>query len=637
MATNTVNFFQPGTEAAVDANAIARQRQIAEMLAQQGRTPQQGQMVSGHFVAPGAASYVAQLVSALGGAYAGRQADERERALGQSLAANRAKEVGDFITAGRGTPGQPARDIQPLTPNDDEGNAMPVAHADAVPAQAPDTARQMAIAMQSQNPMLQQAGGQMLTQQMADARRQSIMQSLGIGGGQPAPGGAPGAAGAAGAAPAAGGGFGGIDPRIIGLMISGDPELAKLGGVMNDAAKPVALREGDLVRPDASGNFRSVYSQPKLPPGMVAQRDASGGVTGASVLPGFAAGNANIAGAETGAREGAKDAFAPPTAVDMPGGPRMLTPAQQRQMAGGGAPVAAGPAPGMANPTEAAMGRNAVINDNPSADAAREIAALRGDLNKVPDAASKQMIQAEIDRLTAQTQKYGGSPPAVATPQLPGIPLQNGADKVRETKTAEADVARDTARQTDIKTANKFLNIAARVKDVFNDGPTDSTVGSIADSAMAMVGKSTKGAESAQRLKALGGWLVSNVPRMEGPQSNFDVANYQVMAADVANDKLPLARRRAALESIEGMMQEVASGKAMMPPGGAPAAQGRPAAGPTASAGARSIKDFGYSTPDDAIKDAQRALQANPGARAEIMKRLNSMGVQLPPGAQGSW
>lgn len=144
----------------------------------------------------------------------------------------------------------------------------------------------------------------------------------------------------------------------------------------------------------------------------------------------------------------------------------------------------------------------------------------------------------------------------------PAEEATNEANKVAAVDTAKDGVKRESALKTDVKTATKFLGMTKQIKDVFDMGPTDSGIGSAVDASAAFFGKSTKGAEAAQRLKALGGWLVANVPRMEGPQSNFDVANYQVMAADVSNDKLPLARRRAALESIETMMQGVAKGGA---------------------------------------------------------------------------
>lgn len=57
---------------------------------------------------------------------------------------------------------------------------------------------------------------------------------------------------------------------------------------------------------------------------------------------------------------------------------------------------------------------------------------------------------------------------------------------------------------------------------------------------------------------------------------------------------------------------------------------------PTQAAAGKSFKDFGYASPADAIKDAQNAMLRNPAAKAEIMKRLQGMGVPMP-GATGSW
>lgn len=51
----------------------------------------------------------------------------------------------------------------------------------------------------------------------------------------------------------------------------------------------------------------------------------------------------------------------------------------------------------------------------------------------------------------------------------------------------------------------------------------------------------------------------------------------------------------------------------------------------------KSFKEFGYSTQADAIKDAQNAMMRNPGARAEILRRLDAMGVKMPDGKTGAW
>lgn len=138
-----------------------------------------------------------------------------------------------------------------------------------------------------------------------------------------------------------------------------------------------------------------------------------------------------------------------------------------------------------------------------------------------------------------------------------GMPLASEADTVRAKQGAEGDVKANEARAKDVKTAQQFLSVANQAGKVLSSGPTSSGIGSAIDSGAALFGVATPGSVSAQQLKALGGWLTANVPRMEGPQSNFDVGNYQRMAADVGNDMLPIARRQAALTTIQQMMKNV--------------------------------------------------------------------------------
>lgn len=86
--------------------------------------------------------------------------------------------------------------------------------------------------------------------------------------------------------------------------------------------------------------------------------------------------------------------------------------------------------------------------------------------------------------------------------------------------------------------------------------PTSSMVGSLADTLGGVVGIAVPGSAEADQLKAIGGALVAKMPRMEGPQSNFDVQSYQRMAGDIGNDKLPIARRLKALESVEKLWRK---------------------------------------------------------------------------------
>lgn len=156
----TANFFAPGFDDQMEQQNIERQRQYAQALRKQSQEPMaQGQMVGKHFVAP---SFTQGLAKMLQSYYAGQgesQADEQQKALAEAVRGRNAQEMTDFMAAAKGEPG---RDIQPLTPNDDEGNPMPVAHKEAT---GPDLARALQIGMNSHIPGLQQAAGTMFNQQ----------------------------------------------------------------------------------------------------------------------------------------------------------------------------------------------------------------------------------------------------------------------------------------------------------------------------------------------------------------------------------------------------------------------------------------------------------------------------------------
>lgn len=83
--------------------------------------------------------------------------------------------------------------------------------------------------------------------------------------------------------------------------------------------------------------------------------------------------------------------------------------------------------------------------------------------------------------------------------------------------------------------------------------PTGSGVGTAVDFAAGLVGASPSGAAEATTLKAIGGALVSKMPRMEGPQSDKDVMLYKEMAGKVGDSTVPRAQRIAALEKVKDL------------------------------------------------------------------------------------
>lgn len=74
------------------------------------------------------------------------------------------------------------------------------------------------------------------------------------------------------------------------------------------------------------------------------------------------------------------------------------------------------------------------------------------------------------------------------------------------------------------------------------------------------LGVSDKETQANTQLELISGWMVSNVPRMEGPQSDFDVKNYRTMAAQVGDVLLPVEDRLAALDVLERLQKKYAKG-----------------------------------------------------------------------------
>lgn len=155
----SVNFFQKDPETAVDMNALQRQRMMAQLLQQRGLQMPEGQMVSGHYVAPGAGSYVAQLANALGGAHLSRGADAKEAQLAHAMRERTAREMSDFTSALQGAPGVSREVDGPALP----GQAAPTQTTDAV---APDRSKALAIALGASSPALQAAGGKLFEQML---------------------------------------------------------------------------------------------------------------------------------------------------------------------------------------------------------------------------------------------------------------------------------------------------------------------------------------------------------------------------------------------------------------------------------------------------------------------------------------
>ena len=167
--------------------------------------------------------------------------------------------------------------------------------------------------------------------------------------------------------------------------------------------------------------------------------------------------------------------------------------------------------------------------------------------------ADRAGIQREIARMKQQT------PAAFAAGPSAAEAAATKAAEARAVDTAKADVVRDTAKTGEVKKASMMIGQVDRALELLKSGPTGSGVGAALDAAGGLLGVSSKSADLASQLETLSGWLVANVPRMEGPQSNFDVENYRTMAGTVGNRAKPISTRIAAAEEVKRLQSKYAN------------------------------------------------------------------------------
>lgn len=131
------------------------------------------------------------------------------------------------------------------------------------------------------------------------------------------------------------------------------------------------------------------------------------------------------------------------------------------------------------------------------------------------------------------------------------------AAQATATAQATADVANGVDTTKKVKSADTLISYIGRAEDILKRGDaTGSMVGAGIAAGKSAFGISDKSTQDNQQLELISGWMVSNVPRMEGPQSNYDIQNYQTMAAVVGDKTKPRADRLAALRELRGLQEK---------------------------------------------------------------------------------
>lgn len=261
----------------------------------------------------------------------------------------------------------------------------------------------------------------------------------------------------------------------------------------------------------------------------------------------------------------------------------------------------------------------------------RELVAIQRDLqNPTLDAQSRQLLAQQAQTLMAQRGRLpSGGGGQTAGPMAAGPSASQAAEQkaneVRLIDEAKAGVVKDTKRGEATQRSGQLTSVMDEAISILKQGPTASLAGAGVDKVTNALGVNTKGAELAQRLEALAGWAVSNVPRMEGPQSDRDVINYANMAGRVGDRTVPIQQRIAAAEQVKALQEKYSH----LNGAGATAQSTQSTQKPAGKA----FSDYGYSSAQDMIQDAQNAIMRNPGARSEVNRRLKEAGLSLNTGA----
>jgi hypothetical protein len=170
-----------------------------------------------------------------------------------------------------------------------------------------------------------------------------------------------------------------------------------------------------------------------------------------------------------------------------------------------------------------------------------------------PDVTGRDKARAVLESLAAQS---GG-----------GVPYD---EPIKGPTPAEVESSKDMAKNDADRAKKKQERLSAvgnlysllskkvddeEIEDIIRKS-TGSGIGAKADNLAEEFGMTTSGAINISKLGPVQEWATSLVPRMEGPQSNFDVDRYKAMAGDIANPKITVEKRLQAFKTLKGMLKE---------------------------------------------------------------------------------
>jgi hypothetical protein len=175
----------------------------------------------------------------------------------------------------------------------------------------------------------------------------------------------------------------------------------------------------------------------------------------------------------------------------------------------------------------------------------------------VPQLAIVNGVPTLVDRTAAD--------PASAAKPLSSIESETAAVAARAEAEAKAKARGGIAGEAEGSLKKKAINAMTVMESLdlaepLIDVSTGSATGAAADKVAAFFGTSLEGDQANAQLKILQANLMTNMPRMEGPQSDRDVQLYREAAGEIGEATVPRGRKRAALSMIRALQEKYAEG-----------------------------------------------------------------------------
>ncbi len=484
---------------------LARQQQMADLLRSQAMQPDQGtQVVNGWAIKKSPWEGISKIAAALGGGYLQKKADDKQLGLAKAMQERMSSAFDGMAGGGSARASSNSAPAMPVSPQDQPLDSMQV--TEGSPSMT--------------SPAQQAAPAQPQMDQITKIRNQAKAAYM-MGNTE-------------------------LANKLlenISTLTTEQRNMAARGqdpALMGQLGIAKARKDGMFEMQPGTTSINMLNGQERFQPKVGEGITLNGGQ--ASAIPGYAGANAEISGANAAAVSGA-NAQNEMTTVNTPNGPVMMTKAQAVQMAGGGAPQTG---THFTNPDPAGMSLN--FKGNPQA--------VFDQLSKLPEPHRAEAL--------AAFSQYAGQP--AGAPAAPGIKLQSAAEAEQEVGQVRNNLAIEKSRIENAQSPEQQQKIVdsqglvglldAADPLLAGDVATSSVGGQLRDKVTGAFGVSTDASKAAAQLAAIGGALVSKMPKMSGPQSDKDVMLYKEMAGRLGDSSVPIGDRQAAAQILRNLTEK---------------------------------------------------------------------------------